>query len=77
MARRLGTRADVTNEGEATARLIAECADRAGVQVEVLHELLALEPDFPDFTKYGAKTEFQRRIAAILDRASKPEEPAP
>ena len=50
--------------------LLAEVAVRADVPVDVISRLLGLESDFPDFTIYGSKTEFARRVARILDEAS-------
>lgn len=50
--------------------LLAAVADRADVPVKVISSLLGLESDFPDFTIYGSKTEFARRVAGILDEAS-------
>jgi hypothetical protein len=52
------------------ADLLVQVADRERLPVKVLEQLMALEPEFPDFNLYGAKTEFGRRVAAILDAAA-------
>lgn len=53
--------------------LVRAAAQGAGVPPELVDRLLALESAFPDFTIYGSKTDFARRVAAILDEASKAE----
>jgi len=50
--------------------LIARCASQNGVSADVLHALLALEVEFPDFTAWGSKSEFSRRVARLLDQAA-------
>lgn len=50
--------------------LIAEAAAEYDVPFELLEELLGVAEDFPGFAAYGAKTDFSRRIAQILDRAA-------
>ena len=54
----------------ATTELVAQAAERAGLPVSVLSDLLALESDFPDFNVWGKKSEFTRRVAEILDTAA-------
>lgn len=36
----------------------------------MIKSLLNLERDFPDFTVFGSKTDFARRITAILNKAA-------
>lgn len=50
--------------------LLEEAASKNGVPVAVLRDLLALSEAFPDFTIHGSKTEFTRRVTAILDAAA-------
>ncbi|HEX7855890.1 MAG TPA: hypothetical protein VF503_19565 [Sphingobium sp.] len=60
----------MSNQIEDDDALLEEAALRHGLDVDVLRNLLALEDDFPDFTVHGSKTEFARRVAAILDAAA-------
>jgi len=50
--------------------LIAKAAERNGVAPALLEKLLALEATFASFTVYGAKADFSRRVASILDDAA-------
>ncbi|MRX08132.1 hypothetical protein GJ697_09835 [Pseudoduganella sp. FT25W] len=50
--------------------LIETAARRFGVPTEVLSALLALEESFQNFTVFGTKAEFTRRVYTILDDAS-------
>lgn len=54
----------------AADRLLDQAASRNSVEAVMLRQLLALDEAFPDFTIYGTKTEFARRVAAILDAAA-------
>lgn len=58
------------SEDEQKASLLARAAEAAGVTPALLEALLALDDDFPDFTVYGAKTNFSRKVAEILDAAA-------
>ena len=58
------------NEENGTAHLIAKAAEKNGVAVTLLEKLLALESTFTSFTVYGAKADFSRRVAKILDEAA-------
>jgi hypothetical protein len=49
--------------------LIRVSAQGAGVSAQLLEQLLALESAFPHSTIYGSKTDFARRVTAILDDA--------
>ena len=60
----------MTNERDATD-LLDQAAAQEGVSVAVLRGLLDLEPAFPDLNVYGAKTEFGRRVAEILNQAAR------
>jgi len=53
----------ITNE----VSLLAKVAQESGVSVELLEDLAALEKDVPDLNLWGAKAEFARRVAALLD----------
>lgn len=57
-------------ESHDDAELIHFSADRFGVPADVLTALLALEDSFQNFSAFGAKAEFSRRIATILDNGS-------
>jgi hypothetical protein len=50
--------------------LLNLAAERFGVPVDVLTALLELEDSFPNFSVFGAKAEFTRRVNAILDLGS-------
>lgn len=50
--------------------LIAEAAAEYDVPLELLEELLGVAESFTGFAAYGAKTDFSRRIAHILDKAA-------
>lgn len=50
--------------------LMVRAAAHNQVPVEVLRELMGLESEFPDFTRFGSKAEFTRRVAAVLDAAA-------
>jgi hypothetical protein len=50
--------------------LIAKAAERNGVAPALLEKLLALEATFASFTVYGAKADFSRQVAHILDEAA-------
>jgi hypothetical protein len=47
--------------------LMSLAAADVGVPVEILTSLLALEDSFQNFSVFGAKADFSRQIAAILD----------
>jgi hypothetical protein len=51
-------------------KLIADAANKNGIAPELLEQLLNLEAEFTNFTLYGAKTDFSRRVAKILDEAA-------
>ncbi|APZ97612.1 hypothetical protein BWQ93_03260 [Sphingopyxis sp. QXT-31] len=57
-------------EGDAVDELLQRAAARHGLPLAILQDLLALEGDFPDFTVHGAKSEFTRRVTALLDAAA-------
>lgn len=50
--------------------LIAEAAAEFDVPLELLEELLGVAENFTGFSAYGAKTDFSRRIALILDKSA-------
>lgn len=50
--------------------IIERAAQRFGVPAEILLALLALEDSFQNFSVFGAKADFSRRITALLDDAS-------
>lgn len=50
--------------------LIDNSATRYAVPPGVLTSLLSLERDFENFSSIGAKAEFSRQVARILDEAS-------
>ena len=50
--------------------IIERAAQRFGVPVEILSALLALEDSFQNFSVFGAKADFSRRITTLLDDAS-------
>lgn len=50
--------------------LIASISERNRVDPDMIKSLLNLERDFPDFTVFGSKTDFARRITAILNKAA-------
>jgi hypothetical protein len=58
------------NEEDNSVDLIAKAAAQNGVATAVLQKLLALESTFANFTSYGAKADFSRRVADILDEAA-------
>jgi hypothetical protein len=57
-------------DGQGEGELINGSAERFGVPVDVLTALLALEEEFENFHLFGAKAEFSRQVAKILDEAS-------
>jgi len=59
----------VDDEASAEA-LMARAAARNQISLGVLRELMALEREFPDFTQFGSKAAFARRVAQILDKAN-------
>lgn len=56
--------------GQDDLELIQLAAERFGVPVEVLIALLDLEDSFQNFSVFGAKAEFTRRVNTILDDGS-------
>jgi hypothetical protein len=56
--------------GHDDLELIQLSAERFGVPVEVLIALLDLEDSFQNFSVFGAKAEFNRRVNTILDDGS-------
>lgn len=50
--------------------LIAEAAAKYDVSFQLLEELLSVAEGFTGFGVYGAKADFSRQIAQILDRAA-------
>ncbi|MGY2325976.1 hypothetical protein ACW9I4_01030 [Pseudomonas sp. SDT2931_S440] len=50
--------------------LIVEAADEYGVPFQLIEDLLAVAEGFSGFAAYGAKADFSRRIAQILDQAA-------
>lgn len=50
--------------------LIAEISERNNVDADVIKSLLNLERDFPDFTVFGSKTDFARRVNSVLNKAA-------
>jgi hypothetical protein len=58
------------NEEDNSVDLIAKAAAQNGVATVVLQRLLALESNFANFTSYGAKADFSRKVAEILDEAT-------
>lgn len=64
-------------DGESDAEdLLAIAASHNQVPVELLRQLLALEQEFPDFTQFGSKAGFTRRVAQLLDHAASSPETA-
>ena len=57
-------------DGQTEVELINSSAVRFGIKVDVLTALLALEDEFENFHVFGAKAEFSRQVAKILDEAS-------
>lgn len=55
---------------QAENELVNLSAARFGVPLDVLESLLSLERNFDNFSVFGAKTEFSRQVARILDEAS-------
>ena len=53
-----------------TDELLARCAEQNGVAPDVVVALMNLKEEFADFTVWGAKAEFARRVARILDAAA-------
>lgn len=57
-------------EADNPVELIAKAARQNGVAPELLEKLLALESTFTSFTVYGAKADFARQVARILEEAA-------
>jgi hypothetical protein len=57
------------DEADAT-ELIVRSATRNGAAPDVVQALIALEATFFDFTVFGSKANFARRVAQILDEAA-------
>lgn len=57
------------NKEDDTADLISKAAKQHGVSPELLRKLLALESKFTNFEVWGAKTDFARQVAKILEEA--------
>lgn len=55
---------------EQKEELLAFAAADSQVPVTVLRQLLELEADYSDLTIYGAKAQFSRAVAQILDEAA-------
>lgn len=49
--------------------LLERAAVHHQVDPDLLKGLLAIEKDFPDFSIFGSKAAFTRRVAAVLDAA--------
>ncbi|MDB0573529.1 hypothetical protein LBW59_22530 [Ralstonia solanacearum] len=58
------------DEENNSVELVAKAARQQGVAPEVLEKLLALESSFPSMAVYGAKVDFSRQVARILDEAA-------
>ena len=56
--------------GQDDLELIKLAAERFEVPAEVLIALLDLEDSFQNFSVFGAKAEFTRRVSTILDEGS-------
>ncbi len=68
---RFGTGKGGAMAGENRDReLIAKAAAEYDVPFELLEELLGVAENFTGHAAYGAKTDFSRRIAQILDWAA-------
>lgn len=67
---------DLAGEGGAMVgdfkgrELIVEAAEEYDVPFQLIEDLLAVAESFTGFAAYGAKTDFSRRIAHILDQAA-------
>ena len=61
----------VTDVNDTSNDLPAKAATHYQLDVELLKALLELEKDFPDFTQFGSKASFSRRVASLLDAAAK------
>jgi hypothetical protein len=57
----------VTDQTPNEVSLLVRVAQESGVSVELLEDLAALEKDVPDLNLWGAKAEFARKVAALLD----------
>jgi len=54
----------------ATSDMMARAAAAAGVPVNVLQALLALESDFKDFSRQGVKTSFADKVSEVIEAAA-------
>lgn len=57
----------MTDQTPNEVSLLVRVAQESGVSVELLEDLAALEKDVPDLNLWGAKAEFARKVAALLD----------
>lgn len=58
------------NEEDNPVELITKAAEQYGVAPALLEQLLALERNFTNFTLYGARADFARQVARILEEAA-------
>jgi hypothetical protein len=56
--------------GQDDQELVNLAAERFGVPADVINALLDLEDSFQNFSVFGAKAEFARRVNTILDVGS-------
>lgn len=57
-------------DSQGESELIDRSATHHGVPIDTLTALLALEKEFENFSVFGIKAEFSRRVARILDETS-------
>lgn len=69
-----GWKRDVTDSNEHRVTLLARVAQECGVALDLLEGLAALEKELPDLNVWGAKAEFARSVAALLDHEAQREQ---